>query len=357
MGLDVVRAVAILLVVGAHGLLVAGQPGEASAPWFMRAGFAGVELFFVLSGYLIGTILLRTVAPRPGAAALGRFWARRWFRTLPPYYLVLGLLLLLHPPPDHVSATGYWTFTQNLAWPCPGWFLESWSLAVEEWFYLTLPLALFLFGGRRPTATRLLVVVLAYMAVAVGLRGWVTTTHTVWDNGVRQVVLARLDGVGHGVLVAWAMWYHPGWVERRRVPLAVAGLLLSGLALARLPVDTGAPPLEQTLVLTLNSLGMSFLLPWCVQLRLPAAAGAAVSWISKTSYAMYLLHFSLALWLVQETRLAERAGVLAAGAAYLALTLASSSAMYVLFESPVLRLRDRLVPDRKGVDQRAPSGS
>lgn len=346
-GLDLVRAVAILLVVGAHGLLVAGQPGPAAAPWFLRAGFAGVELFFVLSGYLIGTILLRSF-DRPEGAALGRFWARRWLRTLPPYYLVVAGLFLLRPPPERIGGASYWTFTQNLAWPIPGWFDESWSLAVEEWFYLTLPLVLLALAGRRPGPNRLLAGILAYVALGTGLRAWLATGADVWDDQLRKVVLARLDGVGHGVLVAWAAWHHPAWVERRRVALALIGLALSALALSRLPLDSAATPLEKTLLLNLNSLGMSCLLPWCVPLRLPGPARLAAEWVSKTSYAMYLLHASLALRVVKETGLTGRAGLLPAALVYVGLTLLASSAMYVLFERPVLRLRDRLVPDKRG---------
>lgn len=93
-GLDVFRTIAILLVVYVHGKLVAKDlfAGLPSLPIM-----DGVELFFVLSGFLIGGILIKTIERENGMdlPALGHFWKRRWFRTLPNYYLILMVNYLL----------------------------------------------------------------------------------------------------------------------------------------------------------------------------------------------------------------------------------------------------------------------
>ncbi len=110
----------------------------------------GVDLFFVLSGFLIGGILIRTFLNTDFTVAnVGQFWIRRWFRTLPNYWLLFTVDIVLYQvmklndfQPVHLL--GY-VFLQNLWYPnVLGFFPEGWSLAVEEWFYLTLPIAMYL---------------------------------------------------------------------------------------------------------------------------------------------------------------------------------------------------------------------
>ena len=148
-GLDLLRAFAILCVVYSHGSFLLGDAPVIPRDLYMIPVFDGVGMFFVLSGFLIGRILLRTVAHEDSdGRMLVRFWVWRWFRTLPNYYLVLIVLVAvtwslsapLVPLPDHLAR--YFTFMQNLAWPHPEFFGEAWSLAVEEWFYLCIPIPL-----------------------------------------------------------------------------------------------------------------------------------------------------------------------------------------------------------------------
>ena len=144
-GLDLMRALAILMVLVAHscGLLF---PVSGHLEAFSYGGFGGVEMFFVLSGYLIGSILLRKIAASPqfDGGGLRRFWVRRWFRTLPLYYLVLGINFIwtAHKTGESVIDGRYFYFWQGMAGDLPDFFVESWSLAVEEWFYLLFPLLL-----------------------------------------------------------------------------------------------------------------------------------------------------------------------------------------------------------------------
>src|SRR5262245_39179853 len=89
-GLDVLRAAAVSMVLVAHARYLV-MPLLPSAACLSIFGFLGVELFFVLSGFLIGGIILRTFPEVPRLPTLGHFWIRRWFRTLPNYYLFLAL--------------------------------------------------------------------------------------------------------------------------------------------------------------------------------------------------------------------------------------------------------------------------
>ncbi|MGI4978660.1 MAG: acyltransferase family protein, partial [Janthinobacterium lividum] len=137
LGLDVVRACAIALVMASHFSDVFAAFWARHPPAFVSlAGVFGVELFFVLSGFLIGTLLVRAAATAPGWPGWRAFMLRRWLRTLPLYAAWIALMAVFWPPADgrlgwHLLR--YLTLTQNLAWPMPAdnWFGVSWSLAIE----------------------------------------------------------------------------------------------------------------------------------------------------------------------------------------------------------------------------------
>ena len=139
-GLDAFRAIAILIVVRGHGGLVSGDlfSGFPSIPLI-----DGVELFFVLSGFLIGSILIKTLESEKklNLSSLVNFWKRRWFRTLPNYYLILFINFLLVKY-EYINGDiqrftyKFLFFLQNFSEGFVDFFWESWSLSIEEWFYI-----------------------------------------------------------------------------------------------------------------------------------------------------------------------------------------------------------------------------
>ena len=140
-GLDGLRAVAIIAVVWHH------SPHPTFLPMFLR-GFVGVDLFFVLSGFLISTLLIREKA-KNGRISLKDFWMRRILRLVPAYYLMLFSLLgayLIFKPGDPDTQTfveGFHIYALYLSnWFEPGAnnLSITWSLATEEQFYLIWPL-------------------------------------------------------------------------------------------------------------------------------------------------------------------------------------------------------------------------
>ena len=139
-GLDAMRAAAILMVLVSHT-----WPSEKATNWGYVFGVLGVEMFFILSGFLIGGILLRLA--NTGRLQtwhdLVRFWRRRWYRTLPNYYLFLFLQMawrawVLGYPGVLSLDWQYIVFAQNLTDGPSFFFPETWSLSIEEWFYLYL---------------------------------------------------------------------------------------------------------------------------------------------------------------------------------------------------------------------------
>lgn len=121
-------------------------PGEAQ-----RFGWVGVDLFFVLSGYLIGGQLLDSLA-RAGRIDLARFYLRRALRILPAYFLVLAVYFLIPSWREYPEIFPLWKFVlsvQNIALQGGTAFSHAWSLAVEDQFYLVLPWLLPLLARRR----------------------------------------------------------------------------------------------------------------------------------------------------------------------------------------------------------------
>ena len=141
-GLDTLRAGAITLVFMYHYMAFAS--GTPTFGWGSVVGWTGVDLFFVLSGYLIANQIFAGLA-RGATLSLGSFYARRALRTLPVFWLVLALYFLFpgvmggNPPPP---LWRFLTFTQNIGLHSGTAFSHAWSLCIEEQFYLVLPLAL-----------------------------------------------------------------------------------------------------------------------------------------------------------------------------------------------------------------------
>jgi peptidoglycan/LPS O-acetylase OafA/YrhL len=238
-GLDLVRCTAILLVVISHYRpLFKRFPGLSGLEFL---AVPGVEIFFVLSGFLIGGILLRRAAEvsswgREFKAVDARdFWVRRWFRTLPNYFLFFVAFLLVDQPwtKNHLSA---WVlslfFLQNLFVDLSdGTFGVAWSLCVEEWLYFLLPLALTVCSRtlRNPARAAFYAAVILIIIPTL-LR--CTTGGKPWDLGVRHIVIYRLDAIAYGVLLAWIARYRRAFFDRlsgRRWALAgVFALVASG---------------------------------------------------------------------------------------------------------------------------------
>jgi peptidoglycan/LPS O-acetylase OafA/YrhL len=211
-GPDLIRAFAISLVLFAHTL-----PGGTMFPALGAAryylGVLGVESFFLLSGYLIGGILMEELfsGRLDSIGGTTSFWKRRWFRTLPNYYLFLILTLLMER-----AATGqfpqnggrFFWFSQAFFWPDPDFFAGAWSLAIEEWFYLLFPLVLFAFArllNKRLPA--LLLTIVLFLVVPALFRAFLPTAVN-WDAGVRRITVPRLDAIGYGVVLAFAKNYY-----------------------------------------------------------------------------------------------------------------------------------------------------
>ena len=270
-GLDLVRFVAVSLVLAAHAGDVF-HPVWQSPRTLETLGICGVELFFVLSGFLIGGIIIDTLARDP--RWLANFWLRRWMRTLPSYFLFLAVNVLLMQAAYHrwPAFGSYVVFVQALFWPHPPFFNEAWSLAVEEVFYSAHTAA-----RARGVAARAHAMARDRAAGARGRPGVVLRFEYVraydpgFDAGVRKVTLIRLDAILYGVIATYAC---RRWTTRAGVRRAIAAgararrVAVWMLASGRADVD----PWTRAAFFSVMPLGLAAILP------LPAVAtGRTVS--------------------------------------------------------------------------------
>lgn len=355
-GLDLLRAFAILCVVYSHGSFLLGDAPVIPRDLYMIPVFDGVGMFFVLSGFLIGRILLRTVAKEDfDGRMLLAFWVRRWFRTLPNYFFVLAFLLLVaflgaNPPPELLR---YLTFTQNFARPHPPFFPEAWSLAVEEWFYLLIPIPLYLSSKIRRLDRRAMVLVLiaAVIVFSTALRlyrirhfGYADLES--WDIHIVKQVVTRMDSLMFGVLGAYVSIYHATLWRRAAAPaLAIGmGLLLFDKTFASLHY-------KMNYSLTVSAVGTLLLLPKLSAWRRSRGwVVGVVTFVSVTSYSMYLLNYTPVQHillpavmgsLTQHLPRAEDHRVLIQYVLFWVMTVTASYLLYRYFELPMTSLRDR----------------
>jgi peptidoglycan/LPS O-acetylase OafA/YrhL len=352
-GLDLLRTAAIAIVVFEHGALFFNICYGTSLIWTKMGAF-GVTLFFALSGFLIGGILLDLGASLGDGRIAFRFWIRRALRTFPNYYLFIlaniGFWSVFQRARGYPNPVGliprHLFFLQNFPAAKTWFFPESWSLAVEEWFYLLFPLGLFI-GLRvfRVPFVRLYWALTAVMiALPVCLRAFVLPQDE-WAHGIYRVVLFRPDSIALGLgAVALSRSRPEAWF-RFRVPAAIAGLALLGGTLAYMAWgDPEHSACARVFLLLVMSLGCVLLLPWgstCTDLGGPAV-NAPVRALARWSYSMYLLNLMLSSTVLSHMQFhyGTAVGILS----YAGACVAASAALYYGFEAPILRWRDRRFP-------------
>jgi peptidoglycan/LPS O-acetylase OafA/YrhL len=364
-GLDLLRAVAILSVICTHAW-IAGGMGYGFG-WIEEYGWMGVDLFFVLSGYLIGRQVLGEFK-REGRLDLRAFYRRRAYRILPAYLVVVALYFCFPALREIQAIQPLWqflTFTMNLLVNQNGAhaFSSAWSLCVEEHFYLIFPLAVIALAPRS-NRWRLIALFLGIVAFGIAWRGYAwwqsaalaTDGSGAWDmDGRRYMELvyypsyARLDGLLAGVAIAVLSVYRPAlWGRAQQHANAI------GLAGA-VAVWASAWVFQDTLTLAacavgfpLLSLGLALIVisatsPTSLlsRIRLPGAA-----WIATTSYSIYLTHKAV-LSLAYRHLPASLAhqGLLTFGICLVA-AIAAAAGLHYLVERPFLLLRDRVANRR-----------
>ena len=355
-GLDLLRAFAIIVVVIYHAALFGFKlPGRVD-----RFGWIGVDLFFVLSGYLIGGQLLAPLA-RDQRINLGRFFARRALRIMPAYFAVLVIYFLLPSWREYPEMSQpLWKFLlsiQNVALHGGTAFSHAWSLAVEDQFYLCLPFIL-LFVNRWPRSAIIIPCVIVFGGIL--LRTFLAWQNPAADFGVSfrafqawiyYPTWTRLDPLVFGVALAAIEKFRPQWWKglmncARWLWLPGVALIAFGLYLGEGDYLSVAACIWQ---FPLIALGMAALLICALSPRLPfrrvAIPGAA--FIASIAYSAYLIQ-KLVMHVVGQFCFEHSIALTSVSALVLVeiCVYAAATLLFLVIERPFLQLRHRFAPRR-----------
>lgn len=358
-GLDLMRALAIIFVVMGHESML--EKANTNFPWIPL--LQGVELFFVLSGFLIGGILIKTFNSNDsfGVKAIGEFWVRRWFRTLPNYYLVLVLNIIVVYfgiiKEDFTQFNWrFFLFLQNFTTPSTGFFWESWSISIEEWFYIFFPIILatiYLLLNRFKINKKLIFfwTIFVFLLIPFLLRFFYASqfevdTFWLWFK-ILKVVIYRLDGIALGVLAAFIKYYSPEFWHKSRNVSFIAGIIISYIVLywTWLPSDFSSKVFR----ILFEDIGCFLLLPKFDSIKkAPVIVTKLFTHISLISYSMYLLNLALVSEVIRDNFPPQ--GPYSAWVLYIVYWVAVivfSTLLYKYFEKPIMDLRDRPITDLK----------
>ncbi|MFC4931241.1 acyltransferase family protein [Massilia sp. GCM10023247] len=357
-GLDTLRALAVTLVVLHHYTLFVSNDDHTFG-WVGRIGWVGVDLFFALSGYLIGNQIFAALTA-DGGLSLKNFYARRLLRTLPNYLVILAIYFMWPAFREDGPLAPLWrylSFTQNLGLAPGTAFSHSWSLAIEEQFYLLLPALAILGAGLRLRMGAAWGAIAFVVAAGMLLRAQLWSAHVdgqeygtyFYYKLIYYSSLCRLDELVAGVALALLKNRHPlawsrltshgnRWLLAALAVLAPAFWLLLGDRYGFAATVFGYPLLALGFGLAiLAALSNNSLLRG---LRVPGAGRLAI-W----SYAIYLTHRgACAIGAPLLERLGYGPQTPVAIAALLALSVVSGWLLYRLVETPFMALRERYVP-------------
>jgi peptidoglycan/LPS O-acetylase OafA/YrhL len=287
--LDGLRAVSILLVIGSHLLGTRGFPvGERAIGAVGDFGYLGVRVFFVISGYLITSLLLAEYA-RSQTVSLKGFYARRAWRIFPAFYTFVGAVTLAWIVGSLALRSGdllaALTYTMNYHYQRSWELGHLWSLSIEEQFYLLWP-ALFLLGGPR----RIIPISIAMIATAPVLRAIAWFTMPSPDDVIMEAYPCVMDSIAMGCLLAALtprLDRNPRYLRFLRSPLFIVVPVI--VALANLPTWFA---IEYTTNITIMNLGVALLVDRCV--RFPddwtgrTLNWTPLVWLGTLSYSLYL---------------------------------------------------------------------
>lgn len=356
-GLDFLRALSICLLLFSHcswiynSKSLFGRLEDAS-------GFLGVELFIVLSGFLIGGILYKQfLHENYGFKDAYLFVSRRLMRVLPSYYLVICILIIIYLI-FGFSVSEVWKYPlliQNFDSPIPAFFPESWSLPVKEMGYI-FAVALLVIVAKLFTKvskkTLFLLVIIGLIILTLAFKTYYNI-HSAnldlkqWSFEIRSVVIYRIDSVLIGVLFGYFYQNHKELVISKSRFFLMLGLLLLLLLVVCVLVFkfrlNNAAWFWNIFCLPMVSLAICLFVPMLLNWKKPSERiGNLIAFICNISYSIYLLHYSIILFLLKyfiDTTNFVLWQLNIFTLFYILITIGLSYVMYTYFEKPINEYR------------------
>ncbi len=341
--LDLLRLVAIFLVLGRHMEKCPADyplPVRAFFTSWRRGGWVGVDLFFVLSGFLISGLLFHEFQ-KTGKLKIGTFYIRRGFKIYPPFYAMIAATLVLLG----TAISGWQLFAECcfLQSYLPGIWNHTWSLAVEEHFYILLPLfllALIRWNKSEPFRW------VPWAALGLGafcLAGRILTYRhfsTYSHMGNLFATHLRLDALFFGVTIGYVFHFHQAsFVRLKPWRFALVGLGICLLSPAFV-FTLETTPAIYTVGLTVFYVGSGGILAGSILCEPRSKPVVALAFVGVCSYSIYLWHVPVLHWIVPHTSSNYFLRVLA----FIAISLLAGIAAKFLIEDPALKLRKKWFP-------------
>ncbi|MCD6017997.1 MAG: putative acyltransferase [Bacteroidetes bacterium] len=342
-GLDLVRSISVCAVVFAHS-------GYQYIMGF-RYGVIAIEYFFVMSGFLVGEMLIREFHNGADFKLLMNFWIKRWFRTLPLYYLILIIKIILSNPFIGFKVWPYFFFLQNNVGGI-GFFSVSWTLVIEEWFYLILPLVIFIFFRSGIRKHKFIIFTIGVMVAEIILRMLYVAYKDVPWGGIVGSFPFRFDSFMIGVFVAFVKVDYPKLFQKLSGKWVAAFFLLVLIGyLGVFSASEGGQLAStvywtRTIGFTITSVLLALQMPFLTNSMFLNGISEnnlfkrIVTWISLLSYPIYLIHMDVFMYVEKYIHIPSQA--LHLTVCYSIITLLSYL-LIVFFHQPVTESRKRFL--------------
>ena len=360
-GLDVMRAFAIISVLFYH---ICPYFPHSSEKYIIAIFKHGVPIFFILSGFLIGQILLRTIYDNKFSLfQLFKFWCNRWIRTIPPYYITLTAILVLTYSlnhdlwPAHLTngqIAKYYLFIQNFWTPRLPFFIESWSLSIEEWFYIITPSLIFItlniYKVKKAQKAVLISTTVVFIFV-IGIRLYRYMIGVEYDE---YQVINRLDSLMFGVIGAYIFKFHNTlWNSKKNILFIIGIVLFSVIILKELFIEGFGYYKGSGAIIFYNSVINDTFVAIVILLFVPQLNSIkkgtgitykCLTYTSLISYSLYLINYTPVKYGIIEyfSRHYYKLGNTSKIAIFLIISYMIASIMYLFIEKPCMDIRKKI---------------
>ncbi|MDZ4753410.1 MAG: acyltransferase [Phycisphaerae bacterium] len=342
--LDGLRGCAVLLVMLTHASLTEAAPWLEDFKNTIRAGYFGVDIFFVLSGLLVTRVLRQDWA---GGRSLGRFLWRRSLRIFPAYYMLLLVLLVVAPGWYLLACALYVSNVTDAMWPTLEHPLRhAWSLAIEEQFYLVWPALFYLCGDRRARIVASIgmpCAAIASLAILASLVYAGVASSDEAGDWTYRLPTTRLLSLSLGCSLAFA---ERRLRANRRLMLGMAigtaalAAVVMWIGYVELAIPAGAPGTFAFAFVSTSAVLTALWLHDGPRVLRALLANLPLTSIGRISYGLYLYHFPI--YLAFGIRYMDDRPSMARVLAAVGTTFVAATLSYITFERPILQARDRI---------------
>lgn len=355
-GFDIIRTIALLSVLLGHGAFII--PAVKGTFYMNAVEFLdGVFVFFILSGFLIGQLLIYTIENKPVTkATLIDFLKKRLLRTLPAYYVTIIVLAIL----SLITIKGfgnlkmflYLIFSQNLFTSHPHFFAEAWTLSIEVWFYILIPTSIFILNGYFKLSEKKSIIFTILFFVVFGfITRWLRSLNyneldaVITDQMFRKQVITRIDSVTFGIIGAYIFRYHNLiWYKYKYLYLFIGVIIF---------LYTKFPILEETvfyrlvLFYTLQSFSFLLILPFFSTIKKGSGIiFRIITLLSYVSFSIYLINLNIVqIFILNNINFGKIIGVnlmIIKYFLYLLISIFGGIIMYKYVELPFMNLRKKM---------------